>query len=149
MSGSGILGCRLMCCYSRTVWNGTFPPDCCGSRSRKTGGSRLILLSRRRISTILFHLSICGLNSVLEMSLREAGRGVHIPTSPSIAAQSISQVVSTWPPSFDELSETARTIAKIMVIIPTAKMRQRPTFSMADIRKFHKSRIGMAITVKC
>jgi hypothetical protein len=74
---------------------------------------------------------------------------VHIPTSPSIAAQSIIQLVSIWPLSMDELSETARTTARIMVIIPTAKMRQRPTFSMADMRKFHKSRIGMAITVKC
>ncbi len=66
--------------------------------------------------------------------LRLLGGG-DIPTVPSITAKSMSHVALTLPFSLDESREMTRTMATIMVIIPTVKTTPRESFCAVEIRK--------------
>lgn len=64
------------------------------------------------------------------------------------AHTSISHVVLTCPPLVLESRETLRIMAVTIVIIPTAKMPPMPIFSSSDILRYHKTRIGTAMTTR-
>ena len=73
----------------------------------------------------------------------------NLQINPSILPHSANQVGLTSPASTLESSETTRTIAKIMVMIPTLKAPPMLIFSTVLIWRFHSKLIGIDITGNC
>jgi hypothetical protein len=118
--------------YSRSrMWFGLRWHDC-GWRQRKLEDSLqqwLLLVS----------------NCTVDVNVKE--EDCDLPTKPSIPAHNPSQVVLTSPLPAVASKETHRMMAKIIVITPTLKAKPTPIFSIRDICKFQRSRMGMNMTV--